>query len=277
MIDQQFERDPKADEIWRNYLRDGFPNEGRLRHFFRFLPTSPRCKKCYAPFKGVGGAIVRLTLNKRPSPHNPLMCNACEEFASRNPGGAEVEMSMLFADVRGSTALAEKMSPLKFSQLINRFYNTSVEILANRDAVIDRLVGDEMIGYFLPNLSGPQHARLAIQAAQELLVATGHHQPDGPWIPIGIGVHTGVAYFGVVGTKDGVIDITALGNTPNTAARLASLAAKGEILISESAFEAAGLDVGETEKRSLTLKGVSEPVPVRVLFATGKNQSVVAS
>ena len=84
-------------------------------------------------------------------------------------------------------------------------------------------------------------------------------------IPVGIGVHSGVAYFGVMGAAGGLTDITALGDEVNTAARLASKAAAGEIIVSEQALKEAGIDGAELESRSLELKGISEPVPVRVM------------
>jgi hypothetical protein len=126
----------------------------------------------------------------------------CEEFAERYPGGAEVELTMLFADIRGSTSLAETMSPMAFSKLINRFYQAAMDVLVRHEAVIDRLVGDEMIGYFLPGFAGLEHTRQAIQAAREIFKATGHGQPDGPWVPVGVGVHRWPS-SGRLGLKDG--------------------------------------------------------------------------
>ena len=196
---------------------------------------------------------------------NPLLCNACEEFARAFQGGAEVELSLLFADIRGSTALAEKMSPTDFSRLINRFYNTSSHVLVHSDALIDKIIGDQVAGMYVPGFAGPDHARRAITAAQEILRKTGHMNPDGPWIPLGAGVHTGTAFVGSVGSKDGTADITVLGDAPNTAARLATSAGQGEILISEAAYAAAGMQSHALEKRDLELKGKSEPISVHVL------------
>lgn len=187
-------------------------------------------------------------------------------FAKRYPGGAELEISMLFVDVRGSTQMAERMTPASFGQLMNRFYKTATEVLIGTDAVIDKLVGDEVIGLYLPIFTGPNHARPAVLAAQRLLLATGHAEEKGPWLPIGIGVHTGVAYVGTVaGVEETVSDITALGDNVNVTARLASVAAPGEALITEAAYKAGGEDLGELESRQLDLKGKSEPIPARVL------------
>ena len=190
-------------------------------------------------------------------------------FANRYPGGTEVELSMLFVDVRDSTGLAERMAPESFAALMNQFYRAATEVLIRTDAVIDKLVGDEVIGLYLPLFTGADHARPAVEAARELLIATGHEQAEGPWIPIGIGVHTGVAYVGTVaGAEDTVTDITALGDNVNVAARLASLAAPGEALISEAAFEAGGSSIGELARRRLQLKGRNEPIEARVLRLT---------
>src|SRR5262249_55990662 len=152
---------------------------------------------------------------------NPNVCNHCEQFALKNPGGAEIELSMLFADVRGSTSLAEKMSPSEFSQLLNRFYRVANKVFVRTDAMIDKLVGDEVIGLYIPGLAGKDHARLAIQAAQELLHETGHSGSGEPWLPVGVGVHTGTAFVGAVGSADAFTDFTALGDNVNITARLA--------------------------------------------------------
>ena len=79
-------------------------------------------------------------------------------------------------------------------------------------------------------------------------------------IPVGIGVHFGVAYFGSMGTAEGLTDISAKGDEVNITARLAAKAEPGEIIISEPALAAAGIDGSNLEQRRLELKGISEPV-----------------
>jgi adenylate cyclase len=126
-------------------------------------------------------------------------------------------------------------------------------------------MGDEAIGLFIPGFAGPEHPRRAIDAAQALLKQTGHHDSKGPWLPVGIGVHTGRAYVGVVGGEGSTADFTALGDNVNIAARLASQAGPGEILISEASYTAANLNREDLERRQLELKGKSEPIGVRIL------------
>jgi adenylate cyclase len=203
-------------------------------------------------------------IGRGPSRITAEFCNKCQVAANQHIGGTEIELSMLFADVRGSTSLAEKMTPSEFSQLISRFFAVSSKVLLRSQAWVDRLVGDQVIGMYIPFYVGSDHERAAIAAAKDLLRRTGHGDADGPWIPLGVGVHTGVAFVGTVGGHDAATDITVLGDPPNVAARLSSAAGAGEILVSEDAFSKAGLGL-DLETRHLDLKGKTEPVPVRVL------------
>ena len=236
----------------------------RGRRIFKLIPSHPRCRFCNAPF-GAPGRFISLLFGKRPSRKNPNFCDICS--LAMPIGGAEIELSMLFADVRGSTALAENISPLEFSRILNNFYGVATDILVASDALIDKFVGDEVIGLYVPGFAGKDHARRAAESAEALLRATGHGGAGEPWLPIGIGVHTGIAYVGGVGTAEGVNDLTALGDAVNTTARLASQAAAGEILISEKAYAASGIERGAPEQRYLSLKGRSKRVCVRVLKA----------
>src|SRR5205823_2140307 len=122
----------------------------------------------------IGGPLMRLC-GKRPSDKNPQFCGDC---LMKTPlGGAEITLSLLIADVRGSTGLAEQISPAAFTELMNRFYASSADVLIRSDALIDKLVGDQVIALYVPGFAGPDHARLAIDAAQDLLRATGHDAP----------------------------------------------------------------------------------------------------
>ncbi len=274
------ESEARAEEVWRTYLTEGHPPayastpwyESRyLRPIIKLLPTDPRCKFCYYPFQGLGGAISRSLLGLAPSKLNPQLCNVCENYASRYPGGAEIELSVLFADVRGSTSMAEHMSPTEFGRLIDLFYKATTKALFKKNALVEKLIGDEVTGFFTPGFAGEQHARAAVEAGQEILRATGHEDPNGPWIPVGVGVHTGRTFVGAVSAEGGAADITVLGDTPNTGARITSQAGAGELLISEAARKAAGLETAGMDDRLLTLKGREQPVKVWVKTAGHKN------
>ncbi len=249
------------DTVWLEWFTtSAFNVDKRLRRIFRMLPRDPRCKFCNAPFRGVGGITVRALFGKQRSVLNPRFCNMCDEASRRFPGGAEVEMTMLFADIRGSTALSEKMSPTEFSRLINRFYAASTKVIIEEDGLVEKLAGDEVVAFWGAGFAGPNYVRRTVQVAQNLSRVMARQG-----IPVGIGVHFGIAYFGAMGTAEGLMDISAKGDQVNIAARLASKAAAGEIIVSEQALKAAGIDGRELESRRLELKGISEPVLVRVM------------
>ncbi|MDX1437020.1 MAG: adenylate/guanylate cyclase domain-containing protein [Anaerolineales bacterium] len=255
-------------EMWFKLLTEGNQQIRRMRPINSRLPSNPRCVNCHRPFAGVGGAVMRTAFGLRKSAKNPRFCTDCHGFTERFPGGAEIVLTMLFVDVRGSTTIAEGMDPTQFSQLMNRFYEAAITILVRADAFIDKLVGDEVTALFIPGYAGPDHARKAVDAGRRLLQVTGHGDPDGPWAPVGVGIHTGQAWVGsIAGASGAAADFTALGDNVNIAARLASNARQGEVVFSEATYEAAGAGDESLEIRDLELKGKSEPVRVRVLKA----------
>jgi adenylate cyclase len=239
----------------------------------RFLPSRPRCKICRAPF-GAPGSFVLKHYGFTPWAKNPKMCARCFEslgvHAAMCPGaeegegirGAEIDVTMLFADVRGSSKLARQMPVLDFTRLMNRFYGVSREVLIEHDAIIEKFVGDEIVGLFIPFMAGPEHAKRAVEAAESLLRATGHGAPEGPWAPLGAGVHAGRAFVGIVG-EGASSDFTALGDPVNIAAHLASQAAVGEILLTDPVASGAGLLDDGLERRHVLLKG--HPIDALVL------------
>ena len=263
----------KARTVWRGYLTGeggeryaGFTRV--MRALFSRLPSDPRCKICRAPFRGVGSVLARpFGFAAVGWQMNPNLCDRCEIYVKKHEVGVDVDITMLFADVRGSTALAERLGPAEFHHLIDRFYRTATEILLEEDALIEKLIGDEVAGLFVPGIAGPDYTLRAVRAAQALLQATGHGSDAEPWIEIGAGVHHGRAYVGAIGSDQSMSVITVLGGAPNVTARLASAAGVGEILVSEATCRQAGFDLAACEQRSLELKGVGRPVSVRVLRA----------
>jgi len=234
----------------------------RLRRMWRTLPSQPRCKICTSPFGPPFGSILRV-VGKGRWPGNPSYCRGCFRDLYRHREGAEVECTMFFADVRGSTALAESMPPAAFRGLMDRFYGVATDVLVEHEAVVDKFVGDEVVAIFIPALAGALHPKAAIEAGLALLAATGN---DGstPRVAIGIGVNTGIAYVGAVGTDEHV-EFTALGDVVNVTARLAGAAGAGELLVTEEAATAAAWPVSGLERRQLELRGKSTSTPVFVL------------
>jgi adenylate cyclase len=249
----------QVSEQWRQLLTDGHAQLVRARHMFRYLPSAPRCKVCNNPFRGIGGRALGLA-GFRPSRKNPNLCSRCCDALP--VGGAEVDIAVLFADIRGSTSIGEQSVASDFAQLLTRFYATATRTLLRYDAVIDKLIGDEVMAFFVRGISGPQYRRRAIEAGRELLRAVGYGSQTGPWIDLGVAVNAGPAYVGNVGGD--VVDFTALGDTVNVAARMQSLAAGGELLV------ATGVEdefLAKMRSGTFALRGRERPVEAFVLTA----------
>jgi len=249
----------EVEALWRKTLITGHPGIVWGRKFMRLLPGPPRCKVCHNPFGGIGGRICG-AIGMKPSRKNPKLCGLCCD--KMPPGGAEVEIAVLFADVRGSTALAERLGPTAFAAALNEFYATVTNVLASHDATIDKLIGDEVMAFFVPGFCGPAFKRTAVEAGQSLLRALGYGDARGASLPVGVGIDAGTAFVGNVGGAD-YVDFTALGDPVNTAARIQAAAGAGELLVSEAAFEAVADRFAGVAARTLEVKGKQAPVRVR--------------
>lgn len=254
--------------LWRAYLTGDHshltPMVLGAKRVFGMLPANRRCRVCNSPFSGPASIVTKALGFGAGASLNPTLCVRCENIVKEHGVGIETEVTLLFADIRGSTALAEGVSPSDFHKLIDRFYKAATGVLVDSGALIEKLIGDEVAGIYAPGLVGPNHAACAVDAAVALLDATGHRDPEGPWVGIGAGVHTGVAYVGAVGSTDRMSVITVLGDTANTAARLASKAEAGQILVSADCCAAGAKTTGATGL-DIALRGRTEPLSVRSL------------
>ncbi|MGH9207842.1 MAG: adenylate/guanylate cyclase domain-containing protein [Acidimicrobiales bacterium] len=194
----------------------------------------------------------------RPSRKNPNLCTRCCDILP--PVGIEIDTAVLFADVRGSTALSERVGPAEFARRLNQFYRTATEVLIRHDAIIDKLIGDEVMAFFVPGISGPHYRRRAALAAVDLVQSLALRST----LPVGASVVAGPASVGNVGA-DRVVDFTALGDPVNTAARLQALAGPGEVVLVEDLFGEVGDRFPRAEPRRPAVRGRSAPVDVRVV------------
>jgi adenylate cyclase len=257
-------KDKDLNEWWYDALM-GATFESKGRKIFKMFPAGHRCKMCYAPFDGVFAPLMKL-IKKGSSIKNGNICQFCEEFAREHMLGTEIEISLLFADVRGSTTMAEGLSPTEFTAIMNNFFRIANTVLVKYNALIDKMVGDEVIGLFIPGLAGKNHPSVAINTALELAEQLKRDDKASN-LPIGMGVHTGIAYVGTVGTKETSVDITAMGDNVNITARLASMAGAGEILITDDCISRSNLrDALKFSKKELELKGKSEKVGVHSIL-----------
>ena len=258
--DTSVERAPvPMDERWRAILSGETPLSfgPRVgRRLLSLVPSPWRCRFCNAPFRGPYAGAFRW-IGYTPSRKNPQLCARCLERAPE--GGALVPVTVLFADVRGYTTLAEDMSSVEATATLNRFYETASHALLAHEAVLGQIAGDEVMALFVPGLAGRAYPRKAVRAGLALLAEIGYGSPQGSWLEVGIGICSGEEYVGNVG-GGGFKDFTALGDVTNTAARLQAIAAGGEILLCSTTYPAVRDAYPNAERRVLDLKGKRAPV-----------------
>lgn len=260
--------EPLSPDDWEAYWRFAAqPSVRSLKRVLRAMPSSPRCGFCGAPFAGLGARMLR-PLGYRPSRKNPNLCSTCVELAP--PGGMTLELGVMFADLRGFTSDSLQRSPMESSAELRRFYRHAEKVFFP-EALIDKLIGDEVMALYLPPVVVPattevddpirQHiAVVMLDHARRLLERVGYGSADGPEFAIGIGLDFGEAFVGNIG--DGAVqDFTAVGDVVNTASRLQGQARPGEIVVSARLAELFPRPVGKSEH--VLLKGKPEPFEIR--------------
>jgi adenylate cyclase len=239
---------------WQSLLVDGYEPMKKAQRIFRRLPHDPRCKLCQNPFAGFGGKILGL-MGRKPSRKNPNLCQYC--FDHLPSGGIEIDVGVVFADVRGSTTLGEQSTATAFAGRLNEFYKTATDVLVHHDALIDKLIGDEVMALFISGLCGTDYRRNAALAAVDLARAVGD-------LPVGVAANAGIAFVGNVGSGS-VMDFTALGDAVNVGARLQSHAAPGEVVLSSELYALVAADHPGARPERVEVRGRDEPVDVNVL------------
>jgi adenylate cyclase len=249
--------EPLRGEDWEVMWRLHEHGVSRVLNRLMFaLPSGPRCGVCGAPFAGPG-RLITAPLGFRPSRKNPTVCATCVELSP--PGGMKMLTGVLFADLRGFTARFEGGDPEEVSIVLRRFYRCAEDVLFPI-AMIDKLIGDEVMALYLPalkrDLAVEEVPALMIEHARGLLRAIGYGSPEGPFVEMGIGLDFGEAFVGNIGQR-ALFDFTAVGDVVNTASRLQGQAAGGEIVLSERVAQGLPDQLGTPVE--LTLKGKAKP------------------
>jgi len=192
------------------------------------------------------------------------------EMAMANPdirlGGANQKATVLFADIRGFTAISESLEPARIVEILNEYFTRVSDVISDHGGMIDKYMGDAVMAVFGVPISKGNDAASAVETAiqiQQLMVemnrdAAARHWPE---LRIGIGITTGIVTAGNIGSPRR-LDYTVVGDTVNIASRLMSSAEGGEILISESTAGDIGDAFNLQQLAALQLRGRSEPVRV---------------
>ncbi|MBS0654007.1 MAG: adenylate/guanylate cyclase domain-containing protein, partial [Verrucomicrobia bacterium] len=192
-------------------------------------------------------------------------------------GGEEKKVTILFADIRGFTALTEKMDPHDVIELLNTCMTKIAEVIDLHKGIIDKFIGDEVMALFGAPLDVSNDAFQAITCAVEIIAKLNEWNlqrkaQNLPPIEMGIGIHTGQVLVGNMGAEKR-LNYTATGSNVNLAARLCSAAKGMEILISQATLEEPGVEQSITYESlpPISLKGFTQPIPVnRILSIKSK-------
>jgi adenylate cyclase len=239
---------------WQALLVDGYEPLKKAQKIFRRLPHDPRCKLCQNPFAGIGGKLVGL-MGRKPSRKNPNLCQYC--FDSLPSGGIEIDIGVVFADVRGSTRLGETSTATAFADRLNRFYASATDAVIRHDGLVDKLIGDEVMGLFISGIAGSEYRKKTALAALDLASAVDD-------LPVGVAANAGIAFVGNVGSGT-VMDFTALGDAVNTGARMQSHAAPGEVVLAADLYALVAAEHPGARSERIEVRGRDEPVDVNVL------------
>ena len=147
---------------------------------------SPRIRAASSAIRPLAVRAARCGFSGSDPPASTGACRSgCIHALEKRPGGAEIELSLLFADVRGSTALAEKLGNEEFMRLLARFYATAATVVDARNGIVDKFVGDEVVALFIPGFAGADHAAdaVALRVSSSKRRGTPEAIPGSPSAP----------------------------------------------------------------------------------------------
>ena len=179
-------------------------------------------------------------------------------------GGKRVDLTVLFADIRGFTSFSEQISPEQLVSVLNRYLAAMAEAVLSQEGTIDKFLGDAIMAWFNAPIPQPDHTFRAVKAAlflRETVEGLYKELPKVSHLAFGVGIHYGEAVLGLIGTERR-LEYTAISDSVNTAKRIQENSAKNQILISREAYERVQNEVEARQHASMLVKGKSQPVEV---------------
>ncbi len=177
-------------------------------------------------------------------------------------GGEEREITAMFADIRGFTSISEKMQPRQVIAFLNHYFGDMTDLVFKNNGTLDKFIGDALFAVWGSPLPQQDHALNAVKCAIEIQQKLRTKRRFGmPKIKLGIGICTGPAVIGNMGSKQRQ-EFTAIGDTVNTASRLSGLTEGGQIIITESTYNAVKNHVIAKKLSSIKVKGKEKPVAI---------------
>ena len=231
------------------------------------------CKGCWqnfripVPLHGVASVPFRV-LGIRPSRMNPNTCTICELMFTRIMRARQitVDVTVLFADLRGYTAMSQALPPHTMSSVLDAFYDACAGAIWDHDGLLNKTLGDSIMAVFNFPIRQTDHALQAVYTAREIQSRWRMRRAElddsldlgGKELGMGIGIDSGNVSFGEFGRSHR--DLTAIGTVVNTAARAQSVASSGQILVTQAVRDRSGAELASGEGHQYALKGLAEAV-----------------
>jgi len=191
-------------------------------------------------------------------------------------GGKRVDLTVLFADIRGFTSYSEKISPERLVAVLNRYLAAMAEAVLSQEGTIDKFLGDAVMAWFNAPIPQPDHTLRAVKAAlllRETVENLYKELPEDSHLAFGVGIHYGDAVLGLIGTERR-LEYTAISDSVNTAKRIQENSARNQILISKEAYERVRDEIEAKYAAAMGMKGKSQPVEVYEILGLKKVDSV---
>jgi len=179
-------------------------------------------------------------------------------------GGKKVDLTILFADIRGFTSYSEKQSPEKLVAVLNRYLAAAAEAVLEHEGTVDKFLGDAIMAWFNAPVLQSDHTLRAVKTALSIrdAIAKLHSElPPDSHLDFGVGIHYGDAILGWIGTEKR-LEFTAISDSINTTKRIQENASKNQILISKEAYARVEQWVDAKPYAPLVVKGKSQPIDV---------------
>ena len=223
------------------------------------------------PIRGPLSIPFRL-LGIRKSQMNPNLCTICETNFTKVKKKKQVIIpaTVMFADLRGYTQLSQERGNAGTVGLLHSFYDECASAIWERDGIVNKFIGDAVLAIFNFPILQEDHVKQAVLAGMEIqkrCMARADLKIGDSSLGIGVGIHTGLASIGEVGTA--YKDFTIIGPVVNLASRIQSAANRNEIAVTEAVYEKIREIFPEAESRTQQLKGLDEPVKAYILRSEG--------
>ena len=175
-----------------------------------------------------------------------------------------MDITVLFADIRGFTSYSEKLPPEKLVSILNRYLAAMAEAVLEHEGTIDKFMGDAIMAWFNAPVPQPDHTLRAVKTALAIRSSVERlyqELPADSQLAFGVGIHYGEAVLGLIGTEKR-LEYTAISDSVNTAKRIQENSARNQILISQAVYERIQKQVDAKPHAEIAMKGKTQPVGV---------------